>query len=80
MGVQRCTAAGLHEPWKTGARPGRLRIDDDEVSDDQFSLFLCVNTEYMGRDKVVFPEARIDDGYWDLIICRALSRGRRAIR
>ena len=74
MGVQRYTAAGLHELWKTGARAGRLVIDEGETIDDRFSLFLCVNTEYMGRDRVVLPDARIDDGCWDLIFCRELSK------
>ncbi len=74
MGVQRYTAAGFHELWKTGPRPARITFDGEEVIEDTFSLFLCVNTEYMGRDRVLLPEARIDDGYWDVIFCRALSK------
>lgn len=74
MGVQRYTAAGLHELWKTGARPAKITFDGDETIEDQFSLFLCVNTEYMGRDSVLFPDARIDDGYWDVVFCRALGK------
>lgn len=73
MGAQRYTAAGFHEIWKAGPREARITFDEEEVVEDRFSLFLCVNTEYMGRDRVVFPEAKIDDGYWDVVFCRALS-------
>lgn len=74
MGLQRYTAAGLHELWRTGPRPAKLTFEGGERIDDRFSLLLCVNTEYMGRDSVLLPDARIDDGYWDVIFCRALGK------
>lgn len=74
MGVRRYTAAGLQALWKTGPREGRLTLDGEQAIDGAFSLFLCLNSESMGRDRALLPGAQIDDGHWDVVFCRALSK------
>ena len=73
MGIARYKVAGFHELWKNKGRDARVTIDGEQV-EGTFSFFMALNTEYMGREKVIFPNASIDDGKWDLIYCKEMGK------
>lgn len=55
-------------------RPIHARIEyDGEVFDDELMLFLICNTNTVGGFEKLAPNARLDDGYFDLIILRKTS-------
>jgi diacylglycerol kinase (ATP) len=73
IGVRRYDLAGLHELWKTKPRAARLVVDGEPV-EGRFSMILAYNTEYSGRQKKLDPEAKVDDGLWDLLYCEELGK------
>lgn len=73
MGLGRYTAAGFAAFLKQRPRPAVLRLDGEEIR-DEFSLFFAFNTEAAGRGDIVAKGARVDDGLWDVVWCRALNQ------
>src|SRR5690625_2657502 len=43
---------------------------DDEVFEDEIMLFLIANTNSVGGFEKLAPDAKIDDGYFDLLILK----------
>src|SRR5690625_432795 len=55
-------------------RPTRTRIEyDGEVIDEEVMLFLVANTNSVGGFEKLSPDAKMNDGYFDLIILRATN-------
>ncbi len=52
-------------------KPTHTRIEyDDEVIDEEIMLFLLSNTNSVGGFEKLAPKAKINDGYFDLLILR----------
>lgn len=52
-------------------KPTRTRIEyDDEFIDEEIMLFLLSNTNSVGGFEKIAPKAKINDGYFDLLILR----------
>src|SRR5699024_1569226 len=52
-------------------KPTHTRIEyDDEVIDEEIMLFLLPNTNSVGGFEKLAPKAKINDGYFDLLILR----------
>lgn len=55
-------------------KPTRTRIEyDDEFIDEEIMLFLISNTNSVGGFEKIAPEAKINDGYFDLLILRKIN-------
>ncbi|GGJ93734.1 diacylglycerol kinase [Lentibacillus kapialis] len=55
-------------------KPTRARIEyDGNVFDDDIMLFLVTNTNSVGGYEKLAPDARLDDGYFDLLILRKMN-------
>lgn len=55
-------------------RPTRTRIEfDGEVIDEEVMLFLVANTNSVGGFEKLAPDAKMNDGYFDLLILRATN-------
>lgn len=52
-------------------KPIKARIEyDDQVFEDEIMLFLVANTNSVGGFEKLAPDARLNDGYFDLLILR----------
>jgi len=52
-------------------KPARVRIEyDGEIIDEDIMLFLISNTNSVGGFEKLAPDAKFDDGYFDLLILR----------
>lgn len=52
-------------------KPMRAKIEyDDEIFEDEIMLFLVANTNSVGGFEKLAPDAKFDDGYFDLLILR----------
>ncbi|MEW9676294.1 diacylglycerol kinase [Lentibacillus sp. L22] len=52
-------------------KPTSVRIEyDDEVLEDEIMLFLVSNTNSVGGFEKLAPDAKMDDGYFDLLILK----------
>ncbi|MEN1969611.1 diacylglycerol kinase [Lentibacillus sp. N15] len=52
-------------------KPTNVRIEyDDEVLEDEVMLFLVSNTNSVGGFEKLAPDAKLDDGYFDLLILK----------
>lgn len=52
-------------------KPMHVKIEyDDEVFEDEIMLFLVANTNSVGGFEKLAPDAKIDDGYFDLLILK----------
>src|SRR5699024_4582950 len=55
-------------------KPVRTKIEfDGEVIDEEIMLFLVSNTNSVGGFEKLAPEAKIDDGYFDLLILKEVN-------
>ncbi|HLS06778.1 MAG TPA: diacylglycerol kinase [Bacillota bacterium] len=55
-------------------RPTRTRIEfDGEAIDEEVMLFLVANTNSVGGFEKLAPDAKMNDGYFDLLILRATN-------
>ncbi|WP_027964083.1 diacylglycerol kinase [Halalkalibacillus halophilus] len=55
-------------------KPTRVRIEyDGEVFDDDMMLFLVANTNSIGGFEKLAPKAKMDDGYFDLLILKKIN-------
>lgn len=55
-------------------KPTRVKIEyDDKVFDDDIMLFLVSNTNSVGGFEKLAPDAKFDDGYFDLIILKKIN-------
>lgn len=55
-------------------KPIRARVEfDGEVFDDEMMLFLVTNTNSVGGFEKLAPEAKLNDGYFHLIILRKVN-------
>jgi len=55
-------------------RPTRTRIEfDGEIIDEEVMLFLVANTNSVGGFEKLAPDAKMNDGYFDLLILRATN-------
>tara|TARA_B110000444_G_C18608080_1_gene486289 strand:- start:203 stop:793 length:591 start_codon:yes stop_codon:yes gene_type:complete len=73
LGLQRYNAASLIEIALNKKRKAKLIIDGQELAGD-FSMVIACNTIHVGKAMKIAPNAKIDDGYIDLIIAKASSR------
>src|SRR5690625_6257647 len=55
-------------------KPTRTKIEyDGTVIDEDIMIFLLANTNSVGGFEKLAPEARLDDGYFDLFIIRKIN-------
>lgn len=55
-------------------KPQRTKIEyDGEVFEDEIMLFLVANTNSVGGFEKLAPDAKLNDGYFDLIILRKVN-------
>ncbi len=73
-GEARFVAAALSAlaAWKE--QPVRIVIDEDEVIECDSNLMAVANGVFAGGGMMFAPEAKVDDGFFDLLVSRDLSR------
>src|SRR5690625_6842941 len=55
-------------------KPAKVKIEyDGTVIDEDIMLFLVSNTNSVGGFEKLAPDAKFDDGYFDLIILRKIN-------
>jgi YegS/Rv2252/BmrU family lipid kinase len=65
-------ALGALAAWKE--QPVRIVVDDDEVIECDSNLLAVANGTFAGGGMMFAPEAEVDDGFFDLLVSRDLSR------
>ena len=70
---QRYNVASLIEVMKNRARKVKIIIDDETI-EGRYSIFLACNTMYTGNGMKMAPQAKMDDGYIDILIAKKVSR------
>lgn len=71
LGLSRYTIAGLLELLKHQSYKGKIILDDGaQVIEDDFDLFMVLNTRYSGRRALSAPHASVTDGLLDLVLLR----------
>jgi diacylglycerol kinase (ATP) len=75
LGRSAYTVATLWQAMRCRGEPFELELDGERVAQD--SLFVEVaNTRYTGTSFLIAPEARMDDGLFDVVLVRRLPRRR----
>ena len=83
--VQRVEAAGDRRPWtflsaavrsllRYQPEPVRITLDGDLFYDDKAYIVAVANGTTFGSGMQIAPEARIDDGWFDVIVVEAMLR------
>jgi len=73
IGGQRYNIASLIELIKNQTRHTKFIIDGKSIEGD-YGFFLACNTKYTGNGMKMAPDAKIDDGYLDILIAKKTSR------
>jgi len=75
LGRSAYSVAALGQALRCRSDPFVLELDGERVEQD--SLFVEIaNTRYTGTSFLIAPEARMDDGLFDVVLVRRLSRRR----
>ncbi|MCA9885736.1 MAG: diacylglycerol kinase family lipid kinase [Anaerolineae bacterium] len=83
--VQRVEAAGDRRPWtflsasvqsllRYQPEPVRITLDSELFYDDNAYIVVVANGTTFGYGMQIAPEARIDDGWFDVIVVEAMPR------
>jgi len=73
IGGQRYNIASLIEVIKNQTKQVRFIIDGKNI-EGQYGFFLACNTMYTGNGMKMAPDAKIDDGYLDILIAKKIGR------
>lgn len=77
FGLSRYTVAGVIELLRHKGYQGKVTLDNGEVIDGQFDLFMVLNSRYTGKRVLTAPDGKLDDGLLDLIMVR--NQGRKGL-
>ena len=73
MGMQRYNIASLIEILRFKKRKCKLIINKKDILDD-YSFVLCCNTIHTGKGMKIAPNAKLDDGLFDVVAVKKTSR------
>lgn len=64
--------SALRTVSSAGSFPMTLKIDGKEIKEEAVML-LVMNGQYIGTNRIPLPDASIDDGLLDILICRSTN-------
>ena len=73
VGGQRYNLASVYEVMRNPSIKVQFIIDGQKI-EGAYSLFLASNTMFTGNGMKMMPQARIDDGYIDIILAKKTKR------
>lgn len=73
VGGQRYNLASVIEVIKNQTQQVKFIIDGKEMN-GEYGFFLVCNTMYTGNGMKMAPDAKLDDGYLDILIAKKVSR------
>jgi diacylglycerol kinase family enzyme len=75
IGPSRYTLATIYETAKLKHRTAKITIDN-KMMVGSFTFVMCQHTVHTGKDMLMAPQAKLDDGILDIVVCNDASRSR----